>query len=81
MHNKKGPLLLYSAGAEVQEIFETIPENGEDFADTKLAGHFAQSHNIDQFRQHSVETLEEFHSIVRKRLKVFREHFRDTPPF
>ena len=57
--SQKRALLPYSAGTEDQEIFETIPENGEendfDTADTKLTEYFAPSHNIDfeifQFRQ------------------------------
>ena len=75
--SQKRALLLYSAGAEVQEIFETIPENGEDndfdTAVTKLTAYFAPSHNIGfeifqfrQSRQHSGETLEEFHTRFRK---------------
>ncbi len=68
---------MYSAGAEVQEIFETIPGNGEDddfdTAVNKLNAHFAPSHNVDfeifqfrQARQYSGETLEEFHTRLRK---------------
>ena len=74
---QKRALLLYSAGGEDQEIFETIPENGEDndfdTAVTKLTEHFAPSHNIDfeifqfrQARQHSGESLKEFHTRLRK---------------
>ena len=75
--SQKRALLLYSARAIVQEIFETILENGEDndfdIAVTKLSANFAPPHNIDfeilqfrQFRQHSGDTLEEFHTRLKK---------------
>ena len=53
---QKRALLLYQAGQATQEIFDTLPETGEDFAMaiSKLDGYFSPK-NVDyevfQFRQ------------------------------
>ena len=44
-------LSLYFAGEEVQKIFDTLPDTGDDdnfeLAVEKLTSHFAPSHNVD----------------------------------
>ena len=63
-------LLLYLAGEEVQEIFDTLPDTGDDedfeLAVEKLTSHFAPSHNVDfeifQFRQARQRTDESLDS-------------------
>ena len=46
---QKRALLLYQAGEATQEIFETIPDTGDDFATalTKLTEYFSPKKNID----------------------------------
>ena len=50
-------LLLYQAGPETQEIFETLTETGEDYktVQEKLDAYFSPKKNVDyeifQFRQ------------------------------
>ena len=54
---QKRAMLLYQAGPATQEIFETIPNTGDDFdtALTKLNDYFSPKKNVDyeifQFRQ------------------------------
>ena len=54
---QKRALLLYQAGEATQEIFETIPDTGDDYntALTKLTEYFSPKKNVDyeafQFRQ------------------------------
>ena len=72
---QKRALLLYQAGAETQEIFEAIPEAGNDYASAmkKLDDYFTPKKNIDyevfQFRQitqHDGETIDQFVTRLRK---------------
>ena len=72
---QKRALLLYQAGELTQEIFDTIPDTGEDYptAMTKLDEYFAPKKNIDyenfQFRQAvqlKDETVDQFATQLRK---------------
>ena len=72
---QKRAMLLYQAGPATQEIFETLPDTGEDFdtALTKLNDYFAPKKNVDyeifQFRQAVQapgETVEQFATRLRK---------------
>ena len=68
-------LLLYQAGPETQEIFETLTETGEDYktAQEKLDAYFSPKKNVDyeifQFRQavqQPSETADQFATRLRK---------------
>ena len=68
-------LLLYYAGEEVCEIFETIPESGDDFdkAKEKLNEYFGPKKNIEyeiytfrQAKQNSGESMNSYHSRLRQ---------------
>ena len=68
-------VLLYQAGQATQEIFDTLPDTGEDYATAmaKLDGYFTPKKNVDfevfQFRktmQHSGETNDQFATWLRK---------------
>ena len=70
---RKRALLLYMAGPNVMDIFETLAETGEDFdyktAHEKLTEHFAPHKNTEfqrycfrQLRQAESETMDEFHT-------------------
>ena len=52
---RKRSLLLYLAGSDVEKIFETIPDNGEekdyDVAATKLTEYFARKKPIEDFTE------------------------------
>ena len=72
---QKRALLLYQAGEATQEIFETLPETGEDYAtaQTKLDEYFSPKKNVDyevfQFRQavqQSGKTVDQFVTRLRK---------------
>ena len=66
-------LLLYLAGPDVEKIFETIPDNGEekdhDVAATKLTEYFAPKKNImyeihlfRKAQQRQGETIDQFYT-------------------
>ena len=69
-------VLLYQAGQATQEIFDTLPDTGDDYAAAamaKLDGYFTPKKNVDfevfQFRkamQHSGETTDQFATRLRK---------------
>ena len=68
-------MLLYQAGQATQEIFDTIPEMGDDFATAmeKLDNYFTPKKNVTyeifQFRkavQQSGETVDQFATRLRK---------------
>ena len=68
-------VLLYQAGQAIQEIFDTLPDTGDDYAAAmaKLDGYFTPKKNVDfevfQFRkamQHSGETTDQFATRLRK---------------
>ena len=68
-------LLLYYAGEEVCEIFETIPESGDDFDKVKgkLDEYFDPEKNIEseidtfrQAKQNSGESMNSYHSRLRQ---------------
>ena len=72
---QKRALLLYQAGQETQEIFETLTDSGEDFktAIDKLDAYFSPKKNVDyetfRFRQASQkndETIAQFVTRLRK---------------
>ena len=72
---QKRALLLYQAGEATQEIFETLPETGEDYAtaQAKLDKYFSPKKNVDykvfQFRQavqQSGETVDQFVTRLQK---------------
>ena len=72
---QKKALLLYQAGEATQEIFDTLPETGEDYATAqeKLDAYFSPKKNIDyqifQFRQavqQPGETVDQFVTRLRK---------------
>ena len=69
------PCTLYQLGEATQEIFETLPETGEDYAtaQAKLDEYFSPKKNVDyevfQFRQavqQSGETIDPFVTRLRK---------------
>ena len=68
-------MLLYQAGQETQEIFDTLTETGEDYATAiaKLDQYFLPKKNVDyeifQFRQATQrpeETVDQFVTRLRK---------------
>ena len=68
-------LLLYYAGEEVSEIFDTLPDTGEDFetAKTKLNAYFDPKKNVEfeiytfrQAKQSLGETMNSYHSRLRQ---------------
>ena len=66
---RKRSLLLYLAGPDVEKIFETIPDNGEekeyDVAATKLAPKKNIMYEIHLFRkaqQRQGETIDQFYT-------------------
>ena len=68
-------LLLYYAGEGVSEIFETLPDTGDDFemAKTKLNAYFDPKKNVEfeiftfrQAKQHPGETMNSYHSRLRQ---------------
>ena len=72
---QKRALLLYQAGQETQEIFDTLAETGEDYSTAlaKLDEYFLPKKNLDyetfQFRQASQksnETVDQFVTRLRK---------------
>ena len=72
---QKRALLLYQAGEATQEIFDTLPNTGEDYATAqeKLDEYFSPKKNVDyqifQFRQavqQSGETIDQFVTRLRK---------------
>ena len=72
---QKRALLLYQAGQETQEIFETLTEMGDDYATAKkkLDDYFSPKKNVDyeifQFRQaiqQKGETVDQFATRLRK---------------
>ena len=72
---QKKALLLYQASEATQEIFEMLPDTGEDYetAQAKLDGYFSPKKNIDykifQFRQavqEPGETIDQFVTRLRK---------------
>ena len=72
---QKRALLLYQAGQETQEIFDTLTETGEDYktAVAKLDEYFLPKKNVDyetfQFRQASQksdQTVDQFVTRLRK---------------
>jgi hypothetical protein len=82
---QKRALLLYQAGQDTQELFDTLTDTGEDYATAigKLDAYFAPKKNVDfetfQFRQAAQEdgeTVDQFVARLRK-LAVTCE-FSDT---
>ena len=72
---QKRALLLYQAGQETQEIFETLTETGDDYATAKkkLDDYFSPKKNVDyeifQFRQavqQKGESVDQFATRLRK---------------
>ena len=72
---QKRALLLYQAGEATQEIFETLPETGEDYttAQAKLDEYFSPKKNVDyqvlqfcQAVQQPGETVDQFVTRLRK---------------
>ena len=72
---QKRALLLYQAGEATQEIFETLPETGDDYAtaQAKLDQYFSPKKNVNyqvfQFRQavqQPGETVDQFVTRLRK---------------
>ena len=68
-------LLLYYTGEEVSEIFDTLPDTGEDFetAKTKLNEYFDPEKNVEfeiytfrQVKQTLGETMNSYHSRLRQ---------------
>ena len=68
-------LLLYYAGEEVSEIFDTLPDTGDDFetAKTKLHVYFGPKKNVEfeiftfrQAKQNPGETMNSYHSRLRQ---------------
>ena len=68
-------LLLYYAGEEVSEIFDTLPDTGEDFetAKAKLNTYFDQKKNVEfeiftfrKAKQNPGETMNSYHSCLRQ---------------
>ena len=68
-------LLLYYAGEEVYEIFDTLPDTGDDFetAKTKLNAYFDPKKNVEfeiftfrQAKQNPGETMNSYHSRLRQ---------------
>ena len=61
---QKRALLLYQAGQEAQEIFDTLTENGEDYATAiaKLDQFFLPKKNID----YEIFSLDKPHSDLKK---------------
>ena len=72
---QKRALLLYQAGQETQELFDTLPDTGDDYttALAKLDGYFLPKKNVDyeifQFReavQQAGETTDQYVTRLRK---------------
>ena len=72
---QKRAMLLYQAGTETQEIFETLADTGDDYATakTKLEDYFLPKKNVTyeifQFRQakqQAGESVEQFATRLRK---------------
>ena len=72
---QKRALLLYQAGEATQEIFETLPETGDDYAtaQAKLDEYFSPKKNVDyqvfqfcQAVQQPGETVDQFVTRLRK---------------
>ena len=70
---RKRSLLLYLAGPDVEKMFETFPDNGDekdyDVAAKKLTEHFASKKNITyeiyvfrKARQRHGETIDQFYT-------------------
>ena len=68
-------LLLYYSGDEVQEIFDTLPETGDDFAKAKekLNAYFDPKQNVEyeiykfrQAKQNIGEKMDAFHARLRQ---------------
>lgn len=68
-------LLLYYAGDDLQEIFETLPKTGDDFgtAKEKLNAYFDPKRNVEyktykfrQAKQNSGEKMDAFHAHLRQ---------------
>ena len=68
-------LLLYYVGEEVSEIFDTLPDTGDDFetAKTKLNAYFDPKKNVEfeiftfrQAKQNPGETMNSYHSRLRQ---------------
>ena len=68
-------MLLYQAGAATQDIFETLPDTGTDYATAKttLDAYFSPKKNVDfeifQFRQAiqlQGETIDQFATRLRQ---------------
>ena len=67
--------LLYYAGEEVSEIFDTLPDTGEDFetAKAKLNAHFDLKNSVEfeiftfwQVKENPGETMNSYHSHLRR---------------
>lgn len=78
---RKRALLLYLAGPEVERIFETLPETGEDkeydIAVQKLTAYFSpkkntlyEIHLFRQARQRPDETMDQFYTRLRQLAKT-----------
>ena len=69
---QKRAMLLYQAGQETQDIFETLEDTGDDYvtAKSKLTEYFSPKKNIDyeifQFVQIPGETVEQYTTRLRK---------------
>lgn len=68
-------LLLHYAGEEVNEIFETLPDTGDDYdtAVAKLTEYFAPNKNAEfeiykfrQAKQEAGESIDTFHTRLRQ---------------
>lgn len=68
-------LLLHYAGEEVNDIFETLPDTGDDYdtAVAKLTEYFAPNKNADfeiykfrQTKQEAGESIDTFHTRLRQ---------------
>ena len=78
---RKRALLLHYAGPEVDEIFDTLPDTGDDndyaTAVEKLNGHFSpqtniayEVYNFQQTKQKDGESLDSFHTRLRQLAKT-----------
>ena len=72
---RRRALLLYYAGEEVNEIFETLPNTGNDYdtAVTKLTEYFSPKKNTEfevykfrQAKQEAGETIDTYHTRLRQ---------------
>ncbi len=80
---QKRALLLYQAGQDTQEVFETLPDIGDDYntALAKLNEYFSPKKNVDskifQFRQaiqESGETTDHYATQLRKLAATYEFH-------